>query len=190
MSANIKMGAACTISWDAYEIDKVKIELYKGGKSFAVIAPSVPAASHSYSWTIPDRMPFGNDWQVKVSCVDPGVIAKDLSKMFSIKPTPSISLISPNGGEIWKVKQGVDITWRSLGIDNIKIELYKGTLLKTVVSASTPAATGKYTWTIPANHPQGTKYKIKISSVDAGLNLSDTGDSYFSIGGGAEVLLP
>ncbi|MCX6580129.1 MAG: SBBP repeat-containing protein [Candidatus Aminicenantes bacterium] len=184
LGANIKMGAACTISWDSFEIDNVKIELYKGGKSFAVIAPSLPAASHTYSWTIPDRMPTGSDYQVKVTCIDQGVIAKDLSKTFSIKPAASIALISPNGGEIWKVKKSVDITWRSGGIDNIKIELYKGTLLKTVVSASTPAATGKYTWTIPANHPQGTKFKIKISSVDAGLNLSDAGDSYFSIGAG------
>jgi len=181
LGANIKMGAACTISWDAFEIDNVKIELYKGGKSFAVIAPSVPAASHTYNWTIPARMPIGNDYQVKVTCIDPGVIAKDLSKTFSIKPAASIALISPNGGEIWKMKQGVDITWRSLGIDNIKIALYKGTALKTVIAASTPAGTGKYTWAIPANHSQGTKFKIKISSVDTGVNLNDISDSWFSI---------
>jgi hypothetical protein len=103
------------------------------------------------------------------------------SNAFSIKPAPATALLSPNGGEIWKVKQGVDIMWRSSGINNIKIELYKGTALKTVISASTPAATGKYTWTIPANHQQGTKFKIKITSVDTGSNLSDTGDGFFSI---------
>ncbi|MCX6581461.1 MAG: SBBP repeat-containing protein [Candidatus Aminicenantes bacterium] len=179
--ANLQMGATCTISWGAYEVNNVKIELYKGGRSYSVIAASVPAGSRTYSWTIPERMPFGNDYQVKVSCVDPGVIAKDLSMMFSIKPAPSIFLISPNGGEIWKVKQGVDITWRSLGIDNIKIELYKGTVLKTEILASTPAATGKYTWAIPANHALGTKFKIKISCVDTGVNLNDISDSWFSI---------
>jgi hypothetical protein len=79
------------------------------------------------------------------------------------------------------VKQGVDITWRSIGIDKVKIELYKGTALKTVIAASTTAGTGKYTWIIPANHSQGTKFKIKISSVDAGLNQGETSDSWFSI---------
>jgi len=100
--ANMQMGAACTISWEAYEIDNVKIELYKGGKSFTVIAPSVPAASHIYNWTIPDRMPIGNDYQVKVTCIDPGVMAKDLSRTFSVKPAPSFTLLSPNGAKYGK----------------------------------------------------------------------------------------
>ncbi|MCX6584291.1 MAG: hypothetical protein NT166_29295 [Candidatus Aminicenantes bacterium] len=67
--------------------------------------------------------------------------------------------------------------------DNIRIELYKGTVLKTVICASAPAGIGKYTWTIPANIPQGTKYKIKITSVDVGLNLSDASNDYFTIAG-------
>jgi hypothetical protein len=67
----------------------------------------------------------------------------------------------------------------STGIDSVKIELYKGTVLETMISAGTPAGTGKYTWTIPANHPQGTNYKIKISGVEVGI--SDTGDRVFSI---------
>ncbi|MDQ1354652.1 MAG: hypothetical protein QG657_4961, partial [Acidobacteriota bacterium] len=58
-----------------------------------------------------------------------------------------------------------------------------GTVLKTVICASAPAGAGKYTWTIPANLAQGTKYKIKISSMDIGLNLSDTGNDYFTIAG-------
>jgi len=179
--ASMQMGRDCAIAWEAYEVDNVKIELYKGGRSFSVIASFIPAGTQAYSWAIPDRMPAGSDYQVKVTCIDAGVIAKDLSRAFSIKPAPFIALLSPNGGEVWKVKQSYDITWRSGGIDNVKIELYKGTVLKTVISAGTPAATGKYTWTIPANHPQGTNYKIKITSVDTGLTLDETSDSPFSI---------
>ncbi|MCX6584659.1 MAG: SBBP repeat-containing protein [Candidatus Aminicenantes bacterium] len=177
----MRAGDGCNISWDAYEVNNVKIELYKGGRSLSVIASSVPAGACSYNWTIPGRMPFGEDFKIKVTCTDAGVIAGDSSKTFSIKPAPSIVLISPNGGEVWHVKQGVDIKWRSGGIDNVKIELYKGTELKTVIAAKVPAGTGKYTWSIPANHSQGTKFKIKISSVDAGVNLIDVSDSWFSI---------
>ena len=102
--AVMRTGAALNISWDAYEINNVKIELYKSGRSFSVIASSVPAGSHTYSWTIPERMPFGSDFKVKVTCIDAGVIAGDSSKAFSIKPAPSIALISPNGGEVWQCK--------------------------------------------------------------------------------------
>jgi uncharacterized repeat protein (TIGR02543 family) len=108
--------------------------------------------------------------------------ADSLKPGFDLKAL-SIKLTSPNGGEIWNPQKSYDITWHSGGIDNVKIELYKGTVLNTVICASTSAGTGKYTWTIPANILQETKYKIKISSVDVGLNLSDAGNDYFSIKG-------
>ena len=108
--------------------------------------------------------------------------ADSLKTAFDLN-TRSIKLTSPNGGETWNPRRRYDITWRSGGIDNVKIELYKGTVLKTVICASAPAGTGKYTWTIPANIPRGTKYKIKITSVDVGLNLSDAGNDYFTIAG-------
>ncbi|MCX6584297.1 MAG: hypothetical protein NT166_29325 [Candidatus Aminicenantes bacterium] len=108
--------------------------------------------------------------------------ADSLKPGFDLKAR-SLKLTLPNGGETWNPRRSYDITWRSGGIDNVRIELYKGTVLKTVICASTPAGTGKYTWTIPANIPQGIKYKIKISSVDVGLNLSDAGNDYFTIAG-------
>ena len=46
------MGSICNIDWEAYEVSNVKIELYKNGKSLSTIAASVPASSHTYSWTI------------------------------------------------------------------------------------------------------------------------------------------
>jgi len=126
-------------------------------------------------------MPFGNDYKMKVIAIDPGVTASDSSQLFSIKPAPALQVISPNGGEVWHLKQSYTITWSSIGIDNVKIELYKGMELKTVIAASTPAGTGKTTWTIPANHPQGTQFKIKITAVAPGVTVSDTGDNWFSI---------
>lgn len=108
--------------------------------------------------------------------------ADSLKTAFDLKAL-SIKVTLPNGGETWNPHRSYDITWRSGGIDNVRIELYKGTVLKTVICESTPAATGKYSWPIPANIPQGTKYKIKISSVDVGLNLSDVSNDYFTIAG-------
>ncbi|MCX6581167.1 MAG: hypothetical protein NT166_13390, partial [Candidatus Aminicenantes bacterium] len=70
---------------------------------------------------------------------------------FTILPTAALSLNYPVGTEVWQVKRSYDITWGSSGIDNIKIELYKGATLNTVVSESTPAAAGKYTWTVRAD---------------------------------------
>jgi hypothetical protein len=184
----MRMGSTCTISWNAYEVNNVKIELYKGGKSLLVIAPSIPAGFQTYNWTIPDRMVAGSDFKIKVSAIDTGVIAGDSSRAFTIKPVPAVTLSSPNGGESYQVTKSYDITWRSSDIANVKIELYKGTILQKVISASTPAAVVKYTWEIPANYPQGTKFKIKITGLDTGLNVNDASDNYFSITGNTAAI--
>ncbi|MCX6583459.1 MAG: carboxypeptidase regulatory-like domain-containing protein [Candidatus Aminicenantes bacterium] len=175
------MGSIFDIAWDAYNVTNVKIELYKNGKSLSIIVDSVPAATTTYSWTIPARMRAGNNYQIKISAVDAGVMAKDISNAFSIAPLAAITLNYPVAADVWQVKRSYDITWGSSGINDIKIELYKGAALNTVISESTPAAAGKFTWTVPANQAPGSDYKIKISSVDAGINLSDIGKSPFSI---------
>ena len=177
----LNMGSVCNITWDAYEVSNVKIELYKNGKSLSIISKSMPANSHTFSWTIPARMHSGNNYQIKISSVDAGGMAEDMTGNFNILPTAVLTLNYPVGMETWQVKRSYDITWGSSGIDNIKIELYKGAVLNTVISESTPAAAGKYTWSVPANQALGSDYKIKISSVDVGVNVSDIGKSTFSI---------
>jgi len=175
------MGSIFDMAWEAYNVTNVKIELYKNGKSLSIIVGSVPAATHTYSWTIPARMRAGNNYQIKISSVDAGVMAKDISNAFSIAPLAAITLNYPVAAGVWQVKRGYDITWGSSGINDIKIELYKGAALNTVISESTPAAAGKFTWTVPANQAPASDYKIKISSVDVGINLSDISKSAFSI---------
>jgi hypothetical protein len=177
----LSVGSICTISWEAYEVDQVKIELYKAGRSLLTIAPAVSAKTRSYSWTIPDRMIAGNDYQVRVLASDTAVKADDLSGTFSILPQAAIIVNAPNGNQVWQVNRGYDITWGASGINNIKIELYRGSVLNAVISENTPAQSGKWTWSIPADQPIGADYQIKISSLDPGLYLSDEGDGPFSI---------
>ncbi len=94
--------------------------------------------THAYSWTIPARMHTGNNYQ-----------------NFNILPTAVLTLNYPVGMETWQVKRSYDITWGSSGIDYIKIELYKGAVLNAIVSQSTAAHAGKYTWMVPAGQTQG-----------------------------------
>jgi len=177
----LSVGSICTISWEAYEVDQVKIELFKAGRSLLTISPTVSAKTRSYSWMIPDRMLAGNDYQVRVLASDAAVKADDLSGTFSILPQAAIVVNAPNGNQVWQVARNYDITWGAGGINNIKIELYRGSVLNAVISENTPAPSGKWTWSIPVNQPLGTDYQIKISSLDPGLNLCDEGDGPFSI---------
>jgi hypothetical protein len=100
-------------------------------------------------------MHTGNNYQIKISSADAGVMAEDMTGNFNILPTAVLTLNYPVGMETWQVKRSYDITWGSSGIDYIKIELYKGAVLNAIVSQSTAAHAGKYTWMVPAGQTQG-----------------------------------
>ena len=116
------------------------------------------------------------------------------------KAEPSITVLSPNGGEEWVIGNSYEITWSSLGVDDINIYarkidsnivcspcisgMYCPPCDGTLISKNLSASLGKYLWTIPSNIVSGDKYKIQIGDPDFYLgysNIYDESDNYFSI---------
>lgn len=90
-----------------------------------------------------------------------------------------LELTSPNGGETYKIGSKKNIQWRSNSITNIKIELTTDNEATwTTITASTPADSGSYQWTVPDSI--STQCKIRISDT-ADPSFSDMSDSLFSI---------
>ena len=144
----------------------VKIELLKTGKVVSTLANSV-TNSGTYSWNIPLTQTAGTDYRVKVSSVTDTTVTGQSAADFAITaaPKPTITITTPNGGEQWQVGTANNIIWTSTSVTgNVKIDLYKGTVLDSTIAASV-ANTGTYNWTIPAIQTAGTNYKVKISSV-------------------------
>lgn len=93
---------------------------------------------------------------------------------------PYITVISPNGGEIWAKGSIHTIKWSSIGAgDYAKIELLKGGYVNKVISSSTPND-GSYSWTISALQAYGTDYKIRITSISK-PTIKDTSNYNFKI---------
>ncbi len=90
-----------------------------------------------------------------------------------------ISIISPNGGEEWKLGSVHNITWTDNITENVKIELFKEDSYQQTIIATTPS-NGTYAWTITGNQEPGTDYRVKITSV-ADPVLSGMSGSDFSI---------
>jgi hypothetical protein len=94
---------------------------------------------------------------------------------------PSIRVLSPNGGETWAPGSSHEITWTTRGTQtaNVRIELStNGGASYADVVASTPND-GTHSWTVP--NSLSTTCLVRIT--DAGnAGLTDTSDSYFSIG--------
>lgn len=94
-----------------------------------------------------------------------------------------VTVTAPDGGENWCVDSKQDIKWKSDGIDNVKIEYStNGGSSWNVLTASIPASTGSYTWTIPSDFTPGTTNQIRISDASKSTR-NDVSNSNFTING-------
>ncbi|MCJ7508621.1 MAG: hypothetical protein MUO85_07835, partial [candidate division Zixibacteria bacterium] len=92
---------------------------------------------------------------------------------------PSITVTSPNGGEVWYVGENHNITWTSRSFTgSVKIEYStNGGSSWTTIIASTPDD-GSHPWTIP-NYPTS-QGKVRVSDAADGIPY-DISDANFSI---------
>lgn len=100
---------------------------------------------------------------------------------------PSITVISPNGGEAWARGSTHDIAWTSTGVNKITIWAWKegaSDVAEIITGTSQISASlGKYTWTIPTNNNDinlGGNFKVSISAVE-NQSIKDSSNNFFSI---------
>jgi hypothetical protein len=99
-----------------------------------------------------------------------------------------ITVVSPNGGENWLKGTMHPIVWTDNVCDNVRIELWKGTVYHSTIAQSVPS-TGVFNWMIPpaSNIVPGNDYKVKIIanapvSGNTGM-VFDFSDNFFTISG-------
>ena len=101
---------------------------------------------------------------------------------------PSITVLSPNGGETWQVGNTYTIKWSGAGYDtyggkpvDINLLSYVGPNNYPVVMTIAPSISNNfYNWVIPSSVNTGA-YIVRISSAVTGEVISDLSDSYFKI---------
>jgi len=117
---------------------------------------------------------------------------------FSITPasTPSITVLSPNGGEQWVAGQTYPIKWQAKNVAMVYIKLcaltpllergYTCRALSGIPDVGIDASTSMFNWSIDPNDPFvpcNGGCKIEINEVRNGVmsEIFDASDSYFSI---------
>ena len=91
--------------------------------------------------------------------------------------TPAVSVTAPNGGESYAAGSSQAITWTSAAVSDVKLEYTLDGTAWAQITASTPAAAGSFTWTVPAT--ASTAAKVRVS--DVALGASDVSDGAFTI---------
>src|SRR5207245_7308314 len=100
------------------------------------------------------------------------------------------TMTAPKGGETWTVGESRNITWTKTGaIANVKLEYSTdgGTTYPNLITASTPAASLSYAWTVP--DAIGTALRVRVT--DAGdATVFDDSNANFTIKGSLTLTAP
>lgn len=180
---SLEIGGTFLIEWTSTgDIPNVKIE-YSNNAGLSYVTPAITDSTPNdgtFDW---DPIPDDPTDIAMVKISDAASMLSDESDdVFEITTTPkNITVLVPNGGEVWVVGSAHSITWSSEGdITDVKIEYFKdddyGTAIEIVASTEDD---GVYEWDPIPNDPTTTA-KVRISdAADAGTY--DDSDDFFEI---------
>jgi len=104
---------------------------------------------------------------------------------------PTITVVSPNGGETWTMGEEVDIEWTSQDVPgDMRIDLYRGNGVLVDKLWRTGSSNGSISWTVRSDLDPGSDYYIQIGSFD-NPDVVDTSDENFTVqsGTGPQITL-
>ncbi len=172
---NWQAGSTQTISWDYCNINKVIIEYSVNDGTTWNKIDTVNAANLTYSWTVTNDT--SKTARIRLRDLDNASILA-VSNRFTVF-TPTISLISPNGGEHYQAKDVRQIKWTGLWLNTIKIEYSLDNGVNwNLLENSYPAASGVYNWLLPDTVTS--QALVKISDTQ-NPSLVDSSASTFKI---------
>jgi hypothetical protein len=169
----------------------VKILLLKNGTSVRTITSQTgigAGGNGSYSWAILKGQTPGADYRIKIISTKSSSYNDTSNGNFSIAapPPPSITVVSPNGGQSWQIGTKQLIQWSYTGNPGsfVKIQLIQTqTNASRSIINSTPIGSnqaGSYSWLLPPDLKPGTTYKVRVTST-TNTAYKDESDAIFSI---------
>ncbi len=176
---SLNIGTVREITWNVSNcVDSVEISYTtNNGSSWIIIENSAPAAPASYNWTIPATPTTQGKIRLR-DVADPG-FADVSDAVFTIYDSLQVTLISPNGGEVWKSGTMKTISWSSLIITDVSIDYSVDNGANWIpIVVDTPAVLGSVQWLIP--NLSTTIARVRITDV-ANNSTTDQSDNVFTI---------
>ena len=167
---NWQAGVQNNIQWNYTYIQNIKLEFTTdGGSTWSIIAASVPAIDGNYVWTVPNTP--STNCRVRGSDASNPAVSDISDGVFTVF-IRSLTLTQPNGGETWRSGNQQNIQWTYSNDILIEYSTDSGTSWM-MITQSTPAANGQYSWTVPAVSSGNCRVKISGVSNPAINDISD-----------------
>jgi hypothetical protein len=165
------------VLWTSIAVSHVNLAYStNNGASWQPIASGVDARMGGYAWHVPVT-PSDSCLLRLVSSDDVSVFDRS-DATFRITAVPALALISPNGGERWRIGSRHAIRWQSAEIDSVRIALSVDDGANWTPLATERASDGLWMWTVPDNVSD--RCRIRVTAVNRPL-LVDESSALFAI---------
>lgn len=154
-------------------IDLVDIILLKNNAVDSTLASNYPYSS--FTWT-PNNT-IANDYKIRVRKTTDNTTFDESNANFEIVAPDSITLSSPNGGEVFSGTNNIVFT-KTGTVANVKIELFKNDVFHSTITSATQSTS--FSFTNPSNITNGDDYKVKVTSLD-NTGVNDVSSNTFTI---------
>jgi len=162
-AGTISPGAGLSLSGTPLELVQITPKVFNMG-----------TADFTFNWTAPATPGTYYLRAIGMASDGAGNVTNDLWNWMTVQQIiviagGSISITQPVGGEQVCGSKNFAVKWNSTGVNNVKIELSSdgGTTWPVTLANNIPAANKIWNWSVPANQPEGTTYKIRISDVNS-----------------------
>jgi hypothetical protein len=187
-TARYRAGYSATIwSWCAVE-GWPSVPIYKNGVYSGYYTPhTFSGLTGTHTFRVPDTHTTGHafyEWSTGSTSTTLSVTSAGVyTARYKLGTSGTLTVTSPNGGEVWMPGTTHTITWKpgsNTGYP-VSIKLLKAGVVVGTMTSSTPND-GSFSWTISSSRAPGTDYRVLIHFT--GYSIGDTSDGYFTIGSG------
>ncbi|MDD3685409.1 MAG: FlgD immunoglobulin-like domain containing protein [Bacteroidales bacterium] len=177
-----------TISWSSQYLSSSFVVIdytYDDGITWNTIA-NATENDGSYVWTIPETI--SSLCRVRVSEYQNPTVYDESNVDFAIA-YPYITVVSPNGGEVYEGCESTTISWTRAGVSNLYKFEYStnGGSTWTVINSSYSTTGTSYTWS-PLPDMTSSNCMIKVSDASY-LNATDVSNAAFTINKNEDIIL-
>ncbi len=172
----IKAGSSYTVTWSSAFTSSVTINIsFDNGNVWYNIA-TTSGLSGSFIWTVPAIT--SESCKLKITDNNNPSNVDESDGVFVIYQ-PTVTVISPNGGEILPAGNITEILWSSDELEKVNLEYsINNGLTYTAVATEITASDGRFSWSVPLIDSEVCRIRV---SDNANSGISDVSDQSFSI---------
>jgi len=182
-----KKGTSRDITWTSSNLaGTLAISLWKDGAKVGDIASGISRVASFYTWVVGaydgGTTDGGSGYTIKIE--ESNSNASDSSDSSFTITQPTITVLSPNGGENWRLARKHTITWTSSGVtEPLTISIWKDGVKVGNILSKIPASMNSYIWNTNTLESGSlviaSGYTIRIDEDHTGV--TDSSDTPFSI---------